>query len=45
MTKPTDLDEHDDDGDEVDARTTKQKLQGLITPYLKTSRGTIGINY
>ena len=45
MTKPTDLTKNDDDGDDIDARPTKQKLIGLVVPWFVTQQGSIRVNY
>ena len=45
MTKPTDLDDSEDDGDNVDARPIKQKLPGMVIPGLQTNHGSIVISY
>lgn len=45
MTKPADLDDRDDDGDDVDVRPIKQKLSGMVIPGLQTNRGIISVNY
>ncbi len=45
MTKPTDLDENDDDGDDIDARPVKTKLQGFVVPSIVTQRGMVNVTY
>ncbi len=45
MTKPTDLDENDDDGDDVDVRPVKTKLSGFIIPSIATKRAVITVGY
>ena len=44
MTTPLDLDDNDD-GDEVDVRPTKEKLNGVHVIKLKVSGGKIYISY
>ena len=43
MTKPTDFDDTDDDGD-ADVRPTRQKLPGLIIPSLITQKGSVYVS-
>lgn len=43
MTKPLDLDDTDDD-DDCDVRPTKQKMSGMMVPYIKTQTGSVIIN-
>ncbi|MBI5003711.1 hypothetical protein HZC00_01305 [Candidatus Kaiserbacteria bacterium] len=44
MTKPHDLDDTDED-DDVDSRSVKQRLPGMIIPYLRTEEGRVIIGY
>ena len=44
MTKPADLDDRDD-GDDVDARPTKQRLPGMVVPGFVTNNGIVSVNY
>ncbi len=44
MTKPADIDDGDED-DDADARKIRQKVAGLVLPYIKTSNGKIITNY
>jgi len=44
MTKPTDLDDSDND-DEPDDRPVKQKLPGMVVPGVQTQKGKIDVNY
>jgi hypothetical protein len=43
MTRPIDLDERDDDTD-FDTRAYRQKITGMVIPYIMTSNGKIIIN-
>jgi len=45
MTKPTNLDENDYDGDDVDTRPVKTKLSGFIIPSITTKNGEINVTY
>ena len=45
MTRPTDLDSNDDDGDDVDMRPIKTKITGMVIPSIVTSRGEVDVNY
>lgn len=45
MTKPADLDDRGDDGDDVDVRPTRKKLQGMVVPGFMTNNGVINVNY
>lgn len=44
MTKPEDLDASEDDS-QVDLRPVREKLPGLIAPYVETEKGQINIAY
>ena len=45
MTKPADFDDRNDDGDDVDARPTKQRLHGMVVPGFVTNNGIVSVNY
>lgn len=44
MSKPIDLDDGDTD-DDVDARSTRLKLTGLVIPSVSTNQGKISVTY
>ena len=44
MTKPQELDDHDED-DDSDVRSAKQTLPGMVIPYMTTKNGSIIISY
>jgi hypothetical protein len=44
MTKPYELDEDDND-DNADKRPIKQKLSGMVIPWMSTKRGEVSIYY
>ncbi len=44
MTTPLDLDDADD-GDEVDLRTTKEKLAGVRVIKIRTDNGKVIVGY
>jgi predicted nucleotidyltransferase len=43
MTKPEDQEEEDNDS--VDIRPAKERLPGLVVPYLETKEGKVNIKY
>jgi hypothetical protein len=44
MTRPEDLNDEDDDS-RIDMRPTRERLPGLVVPYLETKEGKVNIKY